>query len=142
MKELKLYECEVCHTRYADRQKAMDCEKSHVGEPKIIESCYSTQNPKYPCKLVVEFKDGKRIIYKTMKHLRELKKNDNFSESQQKLETVNRAHWIDNHNGTLSCSYCDTWVYKDSRYSYMRYCPYCGKKMVEDESNEEKEVEE
>ena len=145
MKEIKLYECEICHTRYADRQKAMDCEKSHVGEPKIIESCYSTQNPKYPCKLVVEFKDGKRIIYKMMKHLRELKKNDNFSESQQKivntLEAVNRAHWIDNHNGTLSCSYCDTWVYKDSRYSYMRYCPYCGKKMVEDESNEEKEVE-
>lgn len=141
MKELKLYECEICHTRYADRQKAMDCEKSHVGEPKIIKSCYSAQNPKYPCKLVVEFKDGKRIIYKTMKHLRELKKNDNFSESQQKLEAVNRAHWIDNHNGTLSCSYCDTWVYKDSRYSYMRYCPYCGKKMVEDESNEEKEVE-
>ena len=142
MKEIKLYECEVCHTRYADRQKAMDCEKSHVGEPKIIESCYSAQNPKYPCKLVVEFKDGKRIIYKMMKHLRELKKNDNFSESQKKLEAVNRAHWIDNHNGTLSCSYCSTWVYKDSRYSYMLYCPYCGKKMVEDESNEGKEVEE
>ena len=139
MKEL--YECEICHTRYADRQKAEDCEKSHVGEPKIIKSCYSAQNRKYPCKLVVEFKDGKRITYKMMKHLRELNKNDNFSESQQKLEAVNRAHWIDNHNGTLSCSYCDTWVYKDSRYSYMLYCPYCGKKMVEDESNEEKEVE-
>ena len=56
-----------------------------------------------------------------------------FSDSQQKivdsLEAVNRAHWIDNHNGTISCSYCSTWFYKDDRYSYMNYCSYCGKKM-------------
>ena len=56
-----------------------------------------------------------------------------FSESQQKmvneLEAVNCAHWIDNHNGTISCSYCNTWFYKDDRYSYMDYCPYCGKEM-------------
>lgn len=56
-----------------------------------------------------------------------------FSENQQKivnaLEAVNCARWIDNHNGTISCSYCDTWVYKDNRHSYFRYCPYCGKKM-------------
>ena len=45
------------------------------------------------------------------------------------LEAVNCAHWVDNHNGTISCSYCNTWVYKDNRYSYMHYCPYCGKKM-------------
>ena len=45
------------------------------------------------------------------------------------LEAVNRAHWIDNHNGTISCSYCNTWFYKDDRYSYMHYCSYCGKKM-------------
>ena len=64
MKELKLYECEVCHTRYADKQRAKNCEKSHVGEPTIIESRYSAQSHKYPCKLVVEFKDGKRITYR------------------------------------------------------------------------------
>ena len=56
-----------------------------------------------------------------------------FSEREKKivnaLEAVNCARWIDNHNGTLSCSYCHTWVYKDNRYSYFRYCPYCGKKM-------------
>ena len=58
-----------------------------------------------------------------------------FSDSQQKivdsLEAVNRVHWIDNHNGTISCGYCNTWFYKDDRYSYMDYCPYCGKKMDE-----------
>ena len=56
-----------------------------------------------------------------------------FSDSQQKmvneLEAVNCVHWIDNHNGTISCSYCNTWFYKDNGYSYMHYCPYCGKKM-------------
>lgn len=64
MKELKLYECEICHTKYAERLKAQKCEKSHVGDPKIIESCYSAQNHKYPCKLIVEFKDGHRITYR------------------------------------------------------------------------------
>ena len=60
-----------------------------------------------------------------------------FSESQQKiidqLESVNREHWIDNNNGTISCSYCYTWFYKDDRYSYMRYCPYCGAEMESEE---------
>lgn len=60
-----------------------------------------------------------------------------FSESQQKivdaLEAVNHAHWIDNLNGTISCSYCHTWFNKDDRYSYMRYCPFCNVKMAESE---------
>jgi Zn finger protein HypA/HybF involved in hydrogenase expression len=60
-----------------------------------------------------------------------------FSESQQKivdlLEAVNRAHWIDHHNGAISCSDCHAWFYKDDRYSYMHYCPYCGAKMEESE---------
>ena len=64
----------------------------------------------------------------------------NFSENQQKivdaLETVNNAHWIDNHNGTISCSNCHTWFNKDDRYSYMRYCPYCNIKMAESEDKE------
>ena len=63
-----------------------------------------------------------------------------FSENQQKivdaLEAVNNAHWIDNHNGTISCSSCHTWFHKDDRYSYMRYCPYCNVKMAESEDKE------
>lgn len=64
-----------------------------------------------------------------------------FSENQQKivdaLEAVSRAHWIDNHNGTISCSDCHTWFYKDDRYSYMRHCPNCGCRMVEPQESEE-----
>lgn len=63
-----------------------------------------------------------------------------FSESQQKIvnaiEAVNHAHWIDNHNGTMSCSHCYTWFNKDNRYSYMRYCPYCNIEMAESEEQE------
>ena len=47
------------------------------------------------------------------------------------------AHWIDNHNGTISCSHCNTWFHKDDRYSYMRYCPYCTVKMVDPQESEE-----
>lgn len=40
-------------------------------------------------------------------------------------------YWVDNHNGTISCSYCHHWFYKDDRHSYMRHCPYCGVEMTE-----------
>ena len=72
-----------------------------------------------------------------------------FSESQKKIidalckeangSMVNRAHWIDNYNGTISCSYCHTWFNKDDRYYYMRYCPSCGAKMVEVQESEDNE---
>lgn len=41
------------------------------------------------------------------------------------------GHWINNQNGTISCSHCQTWFNKDDRYSYMRHCPYCNVKMQE-----------
>lgn len=42
-----------------------------------------------------------------------------------------KGHWIDNRNGTISCSLCQTWFHKDDRYSYMHYCPNCNAKMTE-----------
>lgn len=39
------------------------------------------------------------------------------------------GYWIDNNNGSISCSYCHTWFYRDDRYSYMHYCPKCGCRM-------------
>jgi DNA-binding FadR family transcriptional regulator len=44
-----------------------------------------------------------------------------------------KGHWIDNHNGTISCSSCHTWFHKDDRYSYMHYCPNCKVKIAESE---------
>lgn len=51
------------------------------------------------------------------------------------------AHWTNNDNGTVSCSHCHTWFYKDDRYSYMRCCPYCGAKMESEEEEWQKEDE-
>lgn len=52
-------------------------------------------------------------------------------------KSANHEHWIDNHNGSMSCSHCHTWFYKDQRYSYMHYCPNCGTKMGEVQESEE-----
>ena len=30
MKELKLYQCEICNTQYKSKIDAMECERSHV----------------------------------------------------------------------------------------------------------------
>ena len=46
------------------------------------------------------------------------------------------GHWVDNNNGTISCSYCHTWFNKNDRYSYMYYCPNCGVRMVEPRESE------
>lgn len=50
-----------------------------------------------------------------------------------KQEPRREGHWIDNHNGTISCSSCHTWFHKDDRYSYMHYCPNCKVKIAESE---------
>ena len=54
-------------------------------------------------------------------------------EVQRKQEPRREGHWIDNHNGTISCSSCHTWFHKDDRYSYMHYCPNCKVKIAESE---------
>lgn len=63
-----------------------------------------------------------------------------FTERQQKiidaLNATRSARWLENGNGTITCSHCHTWFYKNDRHSYMRYCPYCNIKMVESEAEE------
>lgn len=66
MKEYTLYECEICRTRYASEQFALDCEKSHRKIVKVKASKYRSQksNPRgYPDKITVEFDNGKEVIY-------------------------------------------------------------------------------
>ena len=38
MKEIKHYVCEICHTEYNERQKAIDCEKKHC-KPMAKKNC-------------------------------------------------------------------------------------------------------
>ena len=66
MKELKLYQCEICGTKYVSKIFAEDCEKSHKI-PKEISGCrYLSQKQNqsgYPQKISVVFDDGKTIDY-------------------------------------------------------------------------------
>ena len=36
--------------------------------------------------------------------------------------------WIQNDNGTYSCSICQSWIPEEQHY-YARYCLYCGAEM-------------
>lgn len=47
-------------------------------------------------------------------------------------EPVRHGKWIENDNGTYSCSECKSWIPKEQHY-YARYCLHCGAKMDEEE---------
>ena len=67
MKETKLYECEICGTRYADRCACETCEGTHKKPKKITGARYLPYKQNkggYPQTITVEFEDGKRIAYK------------------------------------------------------------------------------
>jgi len=49
------------------------------------------------------------------------------------IDILNHTHWIENNNDTITCARCGTWFHRDDRYFYMRYCPYCGKKIAASE---------
>ena len=42
------------------------------------------------------------------------------------------GHWIENDNGTFSCSNCQSWIPKEQHH-YARHCLYCGARMESDE---------
>lgn len=67
MKELKLYQCEICGTQYKEKMACTKCEKSHLQPCKIVHCRYVPygNNIKgYPVAIEVSFKDGKTATYK------------------------------------------------------------------------------
>lgn len=70
MKEIKLYCCEICRTKYDDEEKAKACEKSHKI-PAMCEgkSWKALNEPEsvivkgFPEFVIVEFKDGSQAEY-------------------------------------------------------------------------------
>lgn len=66
MKEINLYQCEICGTQYASSNKAQECEKSHKTFQEIESVKYRSMvaNPDgYPDKITVVFSDNKRVTY-------------------------------------------------------------------------------
>lgn len=64
MKKIELYECEICNTKYNEKIKATNCEKSHQSKMQIKDFRF-LQNDKYPVKLLIEFENGHKIWYRT-----------------------------------------------------------------------------
>ena len=69
MKELKLYQCEVCGTQYADKNEAKKCEEYHTKDLEISDCKYSGMNVcgisgRFPLKIWVKSKDGEERIYR------------------------------------------------------------------------------
>ena len=44
MKEIKLYQCEICGTKYAEKLKAKECEKYHAKDLEITTRDYRGMN--------------------------------------------------------------------------------------------------
>lgn len=63
--KIVLYECPICHTRYANRDDAVSCEKSHIIPSGITDYDYKSMNqdPCYPYHILVKFDDDKKIRY-------------------------------------------------------------------------------
>lgn len=66
MKELKLYQCEICNTQYKSLEMAEQCEQFH-NIPKRVEAAKYRSingNGKYPDYVNVTFNDGSVKRYK------------------------------------------------------------------------------
>ena len=67
MKEIKLYECGICNTRYSSAEMAEKCEKSHKIPKKVIGVKWhpiTVVADGTPEKISIEFQDGSKKIYK------------------------------------------------------------------------------
>ena len=67
MKEIKLYQCDVCGTKYAEKLKAKECEKYHAKDLEITTRDYRGMNEgtgNFPVKIWVRSKDGTEIMYR------------------------------------------------------------------------------
>ena len=63
MTKKELYTCDICHTDYANKADATDCEKGHCGCVEITDYRINA-HAKYPHKLEVKFSDGTKHLYR------------------------------------------------------------------------------
>ena len=70
MTETIFYICEICKTRYANRQEAENCEAAHIKPKRLTETMkfhpYKTRYEvsQYPDWIDIEMQDGKTVRYK------------------------------------------------------------------------------
>lgn len=66
MKEIKMYQCEICGEAYNDEQKARDCENSHINKFEIhpVFQPYTLSLDGFPLKIELTSPDWEKAIYK------------------------------------------------------------------------------
>ena len=67
MKELRLYQCEICGTSFSNKDKAKECENTHKKITKVVPAKYrpyTSAKDGIPDIIAVEFNDGSIIKYK------------------------------------------------------------------------------
>lgn len=68
MKEIKLYQCGICHTQYADRNECKRCEAAHKQNLELKEACYkpyTVDHSGFPIRIIVmDTKTGKTAVYR------------------------------------------------------------------------------
>lgn len=62
MRELELYQCEICNTQFNDKKKAEECEMSHCKITNVVPKRWRARE-KYPDRIIIEFSDGEEICY-------------------------------------------------------------------------------
>ena len=68
MKEKTLYTCEICHTNYADKKSAIECEKYHCVDFTIIEKHYRPKGigsniDRFPVSITLEDEKGNKVFF-------------------------------------------------------------------------------
>lgn len=61
MTKKQLFTCDICHTDFNDKEKAIECEKGH-SIPNIKE-CYFRPHQTQPDRITMKFVDGSEVIY-------------------------------------------------------------------------------
>lgn len=67
MKSKTLYVCELCHTDYSEKANALDCERNHKTDLKIVSQRflpYTTDKSGLPRAIVVQDSKGNQFVYK------------------------------------------------------------------------------
>lgn len=70
MKEKISYTCEICHTNYSNKQKAIECEKYHCVDFTIKEKRYRAKDvigsiiDSFPFFITLEDEKGNKAVYR------------------------------------------------------------------------------
>lgn len=68
MKEIKLYQCEICGTQFKFSTDAKACEKYHQRAVEILDMRFTSRNhmqsSPYPHTISVKMEDGKVITFR------------------------------------------------------------------------------